>query len=256
MTSKVAGSITSYNDSQDMGERLCRRDVAACYRLLHHYGLDDLTDGFVAARVPDAPNEVIIGGYGLFPQLARPAVLHRRTLTENPPIEKGDGVDVDALLFSHAVLESRPDFNAVIHAHPPHALAFSALDVDLLPISQWGHMFHGRLGAIPFDNDVSSVTIRRMISWHLRNGMEAILLRNHGVIIPGRTMADAFFRLHRLEQAFQVQIAAMQTGAPLYRPDVTEARFTGEQYWTDMSLVDNDGSREWAGLLEILGIED
>lgn len=255
MTTGVAQSVASRTAEIDESERLCRRDVAACYRLLHRYGFSDLTDGFVSARLADSPSEIIVGGYGLFPELTSPELLHRREVGGDTPIEKHRGVDVDALLFTTAVLGARDDLNAVIHAHPPHALTFSALDIELLPISQWGHMFHGRLGAIPFDNDVSSPTICGMIGWHLRNGMEAILLRNHGVIVPGRTVADAFFRLHRLEQAFQIQIAALQTGAPLCRPDPTEARFAGEQYWVDMTMVDNDGSREWPGLLRLLGFE-
>jgi ribulose-5-phosphate 4-epimerase/fuculose-1-phosphate aldolase len=233
-------------------EAVARRDVAACYRLIAAFGMSDMTDGFVCGRLPDAMQDIVIGGYGLFPEDALPELLYRRTLGGPVVVEKEGGVDVDALLFSAAVLGARPDFNAVIHAHPPHARVFAALDSELMPISQWGHMFHGRVGAIPFEGDVSAAGTCAMIGMHLREGKEAILLRNHGVIIPGTSVADAFHRLYRLEQAFEIQLGALKTGAPIIRPDAMASRYWGTLYWDGADTVDNDGSREWAGLLRRL----
>jgi ribulose-5-phosphate 4-epimerase/fuculose-1-phosphate aldolase len=237
-------------------EDAARLHVAACYRLLAHYGLSDLSDGFVSARIGADSADFVIGGYGLFPELARASQLHRRSLGQVPQLEKLQGVDLDAQLFTRAILRARDGINACIHAHARHIIALSSLECDLLPLSQWGVMYQGLIGFLPFVTaGASSAQYYEQISDFLRSGKQAIFLRNHGVLVQGRTVAEAFFALHRLEQACMLQLMAMQTSVPLVMPTPAEVTRLQRSYWT-MTHADTDGSREWPGLLKKLDLLD
>lgn len=226
-------------------EASCRVDVAMCYRLISLYGMSDFTDGFVSARIDGSPSDIIVGGYGLLPEQARASALLRRNLHSALAIEKHGGVDVDAMCFTRAVLDARPDVAACIHAHPPYSTIFASLDCDLLPMSQYGFMYHGKLGYVPFGTqDVTSQETTDLIAAALANGKEAVVLRNHGLIVPGKSVSHAFWLLYRLEQTFRIQIEAMKTGAKIVTPPPEQVRIVQQGYWSE-SYIDNDGSREW-----------
>jgi ribulose-5-phosphate 4-epimerase/fuculose-1-phosphate aldolase len=225
----------------------CRRDVAAAYRLLHMYGLSDLTDGFVAATV--GTEEVVIGGYGALPELVNASSLHRRSWREEPGRQLHGGVDIDALRFCRAAFAGRPDWRALIHAHTPQSMVFSALRQELTPISQWGLMFYRRTAYTPFDEDVSSDSACAQIESAARSGCEVYVMRNHGVLVPGRSVADAFVRLYRLEQAMSVQLGALATSAAMSVHKEPVAASWSDAYWRTDGPVEYDGKREWAALL-------
>lgn len=244
-------------DSGVLGtEQAVRVDVAACFRLLHQYGLSDFTDGFVSARIPDSPQDFVIGGYGLFPELARASQLHRRCLDSEPEEEKSKGVDLDAFWFTRTAMTAHNNIHACIHAHPKSTIALSAVDIDLLPLSQWGIMYGGRVAHMDFTTtEVTAPTECAKMGKLLSGGVQAIILRNHGVLAIGKTMAQAFFTLHRIELACELQLRAMSTGAKLRMPGPTLTTELMHSYW-NMTRVDNDGSREWTGLLEKLDRTD
>jgi ribulose-5-phosphate 4-epimerase/fuculose-1-phosphate aldolase len=246
-------TVTVMTDSAGFNDSSLRVDVAAGYRLLSLYGFSDLTDGFVAARRGD---DVLIGGYGLLPELATASALHRRSLRSTPALEKHGGVDVDALRFCAALLGSRADWNALIHAHPPASLVFSALECTIEPISQWSVMFYDKVGYIPFEVDVSNTRSCQRLAELADQGVELVVLKNHGVLVPGTTVADAFHRLYRIEQAFRIQLAAMSTGVARTVHSLDDTLAWQKDYWGADEYVDNDGSREWSAWLARLDAID
>jgi ribulose-5-phosphate 4-epimerase/fuculose-1-phosphate aldolase len=227
-----------------LAEVTARADVALGYRLVHDYGFADMTDGFVAGRV-FGTDDFIFGGYGMLPEEAAVSALHRRALTPDPVLEKAGGVDVDAIRFVQAIAQVRPGVGGVIHAHPRAAIAFSATGAPLLPMSQWGLMFQGKLGVIPFDEDVTSPDALSLITGAISKGAEAILLQHHGLLTFGISVADAFFRLHRLDLACDLQLRAMATGCDILSMPTSHLDSWQREYWHAGGLVDNDGSREW-----------
>ena len=226
-------------------ERDTRVNVAACYRLLNVYGLTDLTDGFVSARIPDGGDEFIVGGYGLLPELACASDLHKRSLKDEAKLEKFTGVDIDAYNFTKSALNTRPEYNACIHAHTEYGVPFSALDCTLEPITQYGIMFHDKIAYLDYhDSSVTAGDACDHIADLFAKGAEIIVLRNHGFLVPGRTVAQAFFHLYRLEQACRYQMRAMSTDVKRITPNAIDIKTVREQYW-NMTHVDNDGTREW-----------
>jgi ribulose-5-phosphate 4-epimerase/fuculose-1-phosphate aldolase len=242
------------NDSSD-DIAILKRDAAAAYRLIAHKGLDDLSDGFVSTRDPRDASYTLIGRYGALPQQVRAEDIIRAKLEADPPIVHFEGADVDAVLFSLAVYESSSEFNAVIHAHPKAAMVFAALNTEIQPISQTGVMFYKQTRSIPFDENVSNAGIRTQIAEAIKSGAKAIIMENHGLIVPGRTIADAFIRLYRLNQAMETQLAALNTGVPLRTVDMAQVESWSKEYWRN-GLVHNDGTREWPAFLKLLRESD
>lgn len=236
-------------------ERAVRRDVALAYRLVQHFGFADLTDGFVSARIAPGSRDVIIGGYGQLPELITASRLYRRSLDEPVTLQKKTGVDVDAIRFSQAVYDALPDMGALIHAHPFHAMLFSCLDTDILPMSQYGFMYRGKVGYVPFsEGDVTSALMRAAIQDAFATN-PVVILRNHGVLVPGRDVAHAFWVLYRIEQACRLQVEAMKTGARLLMPDEAGLAEIQSRYW-DEPYIDNDGTREWDELVRLIDRKD
>jgi ribulose-5-phosphate 4-epimerase/fuculose-1-phosphate aldolase len=231
-------------------EKSVRVDVAACCRLIDRFGFDDLTDGFVAGRVQD--EDIIIGGYGVLPGRVTASSLHSAKLSDEPKVVWHGGIDYDALFFSKTIFGVRHDYHALIHAHPDKIMTFAAIDAEIEPISQAGIMFYGRVARLSFDGDVTAPNCRDAIANAFRNGKEAVLLDNHGILMPGRTIADAFVKLYRFEQACRTQLAAMATGQPLVYPDRAQLPKWSEEYWHNDAYVQNDGSREWDAFLDQL----
>jgi ribulose-5-phosphate 4-epimerase/fuculose-1-phosphate aldolase len=230
----------------DSEERQVRVDVAAAYRLLHGFGFTDLTDGFVCGRLGD--QQLIMGGYGVLPDRVCASQLHVTPLQQQPAVVKHGGVDFDAVCFSQTVFGARPEFRALIHAHPPCGMIFSATEAEIEPISQAGIMYYEKVGYILFDEDVTSRAQREEMAAHFASGKEALILRNHGFLVPGRTVADAVVRLYRLEQACKIQLGALASGVPRVFADAQRLDEWRAGYWTN-GYVDNDGSREWPAFL-------
>lgn len=236
---------------QDKKSAELRADIAAAYRLIARLGFDDLTDGFVSARDPETDNHVLMGRYGALPCAVRARDIVSTKLEVEPPVVHFEGADVDAVLFSLAVYESEPQFSAVIHAHPKAAMIFAGLELEIEPISQAGVMFHRKVQTIAFDENVSNAGIRSGIASAIAGGARAILLANHGLIVPGVTVADAFIRLYRLNQAMEVQLGALSTGVSLRPVDPEQVESWTKEYWRN-GLVHNDGQREWPAFLALL----
>jgi len=235
----------------DPYDRRVRTDIALAYRLIRHFGLDDLTDGFVSGRVAPGSDDIIIGGYGVLPQLVTASRLHRRQLSAPVKLQKKGGVDVDAMRFSQIVYASKPGANACIHAHPFYAMLYACLDIDLLPMSQYGFMYRGKIGYVPFaSGDVTSPAMGAAIAEAL-DGREAVILRNHGVLIPGTSVAHAVWVLYRLEQTCRLQIEALKAGAPIVIPPEAQAQAIQDSYWSE-TYIDNDGTREWDELARMM----
>jgi ribulose-5-phosphate 4-epimerase/fuculose-1-phosphate aldolase len=240
--SAVTVQLTSHDLHAD--EHATRADVALGYRLVHAHGLSDLTDGFVAGRIAKT-QDFIFGGYGLLPEEARSSDLARVRPSPDPVHAGHGGIDVDAVRFVNTVTGARANVGGVIHAHPKAVIAFTATGAALLPISQWGVMFQNKVGFVPFDEDVTGPSSLALIAHHIGNGAEAIVLRHHGALTFGASVADAFFRLHRLELACDLQLRAMAAGLPLTGTSPDFTALWQNSYWTAGGLVENDGSREW-----------
>lgn len=227
-------------------------------------GLTDVTDGFVAARIPGC-DDGLWTGYGQLADLTGASDLHRRPIHGDIRQERFDGVDIDARYFARTVFDARPDAMACIHGHGYYSMVFAALDVELLPISQYAFMYHDLVGYVPWPTaELSGKEHERTVTGdeelakigdQLRAGKEIVVLRNHGTVIQGRSVAHAFWTLSRFELTCRIQLDAMATSGDLSELGRDHLAAVKASFWQE-DTIDSDGSREWPAYERLIDRED
>jgi len=204
--------VPSYPVTHDL-ERSLRVDLAACYRLVALFGWDDLVFTHISARIPGPEHHFLINPYGLlFEEITASSLLKvdaTGTLVE--PSEYP--VNPAGFVIHSAVHAARPDVACVLHTHTRSGVAVSAQAAGLLPISQQATVAGASLGY----HDYEGIALRddekpRLV--HDLGEKTSLILRNHGLLTVGATIADAFVAMYVLETACQIQVLA-QGGGPL-----------------------------------------
>ncbi|MGO4576409.1 class II aldolase/adducin family protein [Cupriavidus sp. 2TAF22] len=191
-----------------------RVDLAACYRLVAHFRWDDLIFTHISARVPGAPQHFLINPYGLMFEEITASSLVKVDHGGAPVGPTAHLVNPAGFLIHSAVHEARPDVQCVLHTHTLHGIAVSAQREGLLPISQQS-MFP--LSALAY-HDYEGLALRDAERARLVADLGTasnMILRNHGLLTCGSTIADAFLAMYTLETACRVQILAQSGGTSL-----------------------------------------
>ena len=189
-----------------------RVDLAACYRLVELYGMSDMMANHISARVPEEPNAFLINAYGmLYEEITASSLI--KVDHDGNVIGAADfgelryGINRAGFVIHSAVHAARPDVVCVIHVHTAATMAVSALECGLLPITQTAMRFL-KIGYHDYCGVVLKLDEQQSLIRDLGGG-EALMLRNHGALIVGRSIAEAFNWTHRLELACRAQLAAM-----------------------------------------------
>jgi ribulose-5-phosphate 4-epimerase/fuculose-1-phosphate aldolase len=229
-----------------------RIDLAACYRLVDLYGMSDMMANHISVRVP-GEEAFLINPYGMMYEEITASCLIKLDLAGNI-LSQPDfgalnyGVNKAGYVIHSAVHEARPDVGCVIHTHSWASMAVSSLDCGLLPITQTAMRFL-KIGYHEYEgvalNDAEKKTLVRDLG-----SSEALVLRNHGALVVGRTAGEAFNWTHRLELACRSQIAAMSCNTKLHEVPqrVLEETWNNYQPGTRRPY----GLMEWAALLRKL----
>ena len=188
-----------------------RVDLAAAYRLVALHGWDDLVFTHISARIPGPEHHFLINPYGLmFEEITASSLvkidMQCRPLSPSPYKVNPAGFTIHSAI--HAV---REDAGCVLHTHTRAGVAVSAMKRGLLPISQQSTIVMGSLGY----HDYEGIAVREEEKVRLQANLGSnryLILRNHGLLTVGRTIADAFLHMYVLEAACQVQVAALAAG--------------------------------------------
>jgi ribulose-5-phosphate 4-epimerase/fuculose-1-phosphate aldolase len=244
--------IPSMKDRCSREEWLARVDLAACYRLVDLYGMSDMMANHISARVP-GEETFLINPYGMMYEEITASCLIKLDLAGNvlskPDFGPHDyGVNKAGYVIHSAVHEARPEVGCVIHTHSWASMAVSALDCGLLPITQTAMRFL-KIGYHEYQGVVLDDAEKQSLIHDLGSG-EALVLRNHGALVVGRTVGEAFNWLHRLELSCRSQIAAMSCNTK-FRPVSEEVL---EQTWNNYQPGTRRpyGMMEWPALLRKL----
>jgi len=251
---------TSMDRSIEMteAERRTRTELAACYRLVARYGMTDLIYNHITARVPGASGEFLINPFGLlYEEITASSLL--RIDHDGAVLDPGStpyGVNQAGYVIHSAVHAARPDVSCVIHTHTRAGVAVSAMTQGLMPISQAALRFMGRTGYHDFEGPAVDEGERGRLIAALGDN-DVLILRNHGLLSCGRTIAEAFLLMQRLETACQIQVAALAGGPPLL-PSVESQARTAAMFnpVTADPNVSVSGDREWGALLRQLDRSD
>lgn len=230
-----------------------RVDLAACYRLVDLYGMSDMMANHISAHVPGEPGAFLINAYGMMYEEITASSLIKVDLAgeilSKPDFGSLDyGVNRAGYVIHSAIHEARPEVACVIHTHSWASMAVSALACGLLPITQTAMRFL-KVGYHDYQGVVLDGEEKASLLADLGQG-EALILRNHGALVVGRTVGETFNWMHRLELACHTQLAAMATGAALHPvpQPVLEATWNNYQRGTRRPY----GLMEWPALLRKL----
>ncbi|MCL9676225.1 class II aldolase/adducin family protein [Acinetobacter soli] len=210
-----------------------RCQLAALYRLIAHYKMTDLIDTHISLRVPEEPNHFLINRYGVIFDHMRASDLvkidHDGKIVES--YDQGKKVNVAGFVIHSAIHHAKPHLDCVIHTHTADGVAVSAQKDGLLPISQHALKFYRRLSYHDYEGIALSLEERERLVNDLGNN-KAMILRNHGLLAAGESVAHAFHEIFFLERACQIQIKAL-SGQNLIYPSHALSEFTASQFEQD-----------------------
>ncbi|MDP9930615.1 class II aldolase/adducin family protein [Variovorax paradoxus] len=191
-----------------------RVDLAACYRLVALYGWGDLVFTHISARIPGPEHHFLINPYGLMFDEITASSLVKVDQQCNKIIESPYPVNPAGFVIHSAVHAAREDIQCVLHTHTKAGIAVSAQKNGVLPISQQSTFV---LASLAY-HDYEGVAFRDDEKPRLQADMGSanfLMLRNHGLLTCGKTIADAFLSMYTFENTCQIQIAAQSGGGEL-----------------------------------------
>ncbi len=195
-------------------ERKARIDLAAAYRLVAMHGWDDLVFTHISARVPGEEGHFLINPYGfMFEEITASSLVKVNMACEkvdNSPFD----VNPAGFTIHSAVHAVRHDAHCVMHTHTVAGVAVSAQEQGLLAISQQS-LFP--LASLAY-HDYEGLALRDDEKARLQADLgeaNSMILRNHGLLTCGETVADAFLNMFILQRACEVQVAALAGGSQL-----------------------------------------
>ena len=195
------------------GEAVLRRQLAAAYRLVDYFDWTELIYGHLTARVPGEAAHFLINPFGLNYDEVTASNLVKIDLDGNVIGKSEHLVNYAGFVIHSAVhMAHAARHRVVMHTHTRAGMAVCALKDGLLPISMMSTAFHGRLSYHDYEGVSLDIDERGRLLKNLGDN-QAMMLRNHGLLATGRSVAEAFQRLYRLERACQIQVDAAAAGA-------------------------------------------
>ena len=196
-------------------ERAARQELAACYRVFAMFGWDELIFNHITVKL-DEPGAFLINPYGM----------HFSEVTASSLVKvdiDGNKLDADnpwhvnrAGFVQHSLFHRElHDAHCIIHTHTTATVAVCALEGGLLPVNFYACNFIGQIAY----HDFEGVTVRDEEGPALLNSLGSkriMMLRNHGPVVMGKTLPDAFIKYWALQRACEHQVATLSMGAPLH----------------------------------------
>jgi ribulose-5-phosphate 4-epimerase/fuculose-1-phosphate aldolase len=212
-------------------EAQVRQELAAFYRLLAHFKMTDLIDTHISARVPGTHDHFLINRYGVLFEEMRPQDLVKidlqgRLIDGQDPAKSR--INLAGFTIHSAIHEARQDLACVVHTHTPDGIAVSCQEDGLLPISQHALKFYNRIGYHDYEGVALNLDERSRLVKSL-GSHDVMILRNHGLVAAGSSIAKAFHNIMFLERACMAQIKALSGGRALSIPSPEVCARASEQ---------------------------
>ncbi len=241
-------NIPSLQDSVTPEEWQLRVDLAACYRLIAMYGMSDLVFTHITARVPGPEHHFLINPYGLMFDEITASSLVKVDEQCDKVIPSQFPVNPAGFVIHSAIHEARHDVLCVLHTHSRAGIAVSAQKCGILPISQQSTFV---LASLAY-HDYEGVALRDEEKVRLQADLgraNYLVLRNHGLLVCGKSIAEAFVSMYVLENTCRIQIDA-QAGGELITvdPRIIEGATAASKAVT----VGGPGALAWPALIRRL----
>jgi ribulose-5-phosphate 4-epimerase/fuculose-1-phosphate aldolase len=203
-----------------------RVDLAAAYRLMDVYGMTELSANHISTRVPGEEGAFLINPYGLLYDQMTASCFIKVDLAGNILFNPTElGINKAGYIIHSAIHEARHEVDCVIHTHTIAGMAVSAMKCGLLPLAQTAMRF-AKIGYHDYEGVAIDAAEKKSLVRDL--GEHAgMILRNHGLLVVGASIPEAFYNIFKLERACQVQVAALACNVELQMPpaEVVDASY-------------------------------
>lgn len=202
-----------------------RGECAAAHRLVAHFVSVDMTYNHISVRVPGEPGHFLVKADNVFMEQVTASNLVKYDLDGHQVMESGYKASAAAYNLHAAVLTVRPDIVAAVHTHSPANLAVSAQKGGLRPLTQQAMRFYNRIAYYPNQVDDTTPEGTAQLAKSLGDKW-TMILENHGALVCGTSLAEAYIYHHFFELACRAQVGALAGGAELITPtpEVCEER--------------------------------
>lgn len=239
-------SIQSQVSSQEWAVRV---DLAAAYQLAFMHRMTDHIYTHISARVPGIEEHFLINAYGLTFDEITPESLVKVNL-EGKVIqdETGLGINPAGYVIHSAIHGARHDVGCVMHTHTAAGVAVSAQKCGLLMLSQHAMRFHRRISYHDYEGVALDMDEQQRLIADLGT-TSAMILRNHGLLVCGADVAEAFDAMFYLERACQIQVQALASGVDVIEPSDEIAEKVARQF----DKADRPSrAKQWPAMLRLL----
>ena len=226
----ASGGAAAARLAQADAEQQARVDLAACHRLAAHFGLNEGIDNHLTVLVPGYSDRFFLAPFGLLWSEVRASDF--MVIDFNGQMLSGRGPIEDTALYIHLpVHRLAPQARCALHTHMPYATAMSMLEDPRLEMA--GQTALGFYEEISYEADYNGLAFDHTEGERLARALgskSVLLMRNHGVLVVGETVAQAFERLYFLERAAMAQVLALSTGRALRLVPDAVVRATAAQF--------------------------
>ena len=230
--------------SQD--EWKARVDLAAVYRLLAHYGWDDVIYNHSSMRVPGEPRMFLMKKHDLLYTEVTASNLVKVSMDGD--LDEKSGVNRPGFTLHGGVLQARDDVNCSVHIHTNNGMAIGALKHGLRMVSQQAIRFYERIGYHAYEGITEDFDERARINKDLGNN-RAMIMSHHGLLTVGKSAREAFVLMKALLDAADIQLKLEATGGEVVEIPAAICAKTAEQYEHHDA---GRGSHDWAAYLRTL----
>ena len=210
-----------------------RVDCACAYRLVRHFGMDDLIYNHISARIPGTEN-FLLNPFGLLYEEICASSLIKVDLAGKviwqPEWPKGleYTFNLAGFVIHGAIHAAKPDIQCIIHTHSLAGMAIASLKKGLLPMTQTAMRF-AKVASHDYEGVVLEMDERKRLIDNLGDA-EVMLLRNHGVLAVGRSVGEAFNNVYRVERACRTQLLAQACDDEMLLPSAAIIEKTNRLY--------------------------
>jgi ribulose-5-phosphate 4-epimerase/fuculose-1-phosphate aldolase len=215
-------AATDFRDAKPAGmsdaEWATRVDLAAFYRLVAHFGMDDLIYNHISARVPGPEEHFLLNPFGLMYDEVKASNLVKVDLDGNIIGDSPYRINPAGFVIHSCVHRGRPDLLCVAHTHTAAGAGVSAQAGGLLPISQTALLYKDLIRYHDYEGLALNMDEQKRLLADLGPTGQIMFLRNHGILACGRTIPECFVMLYYAEEACRIQVAAQAGGAVVTPP--------------------------------------
>ena len=239
--------MTTNNNNFSQEEWLNRVNLAACYHLADYFQMSDIIWNHITSKTSEEKDTFLINPFGLrYDEITASNLVE--VTPEGEVINSDSAINDTGYIIHGAVHRARKDINCVMHTHSRAGLAISCLEEGLQPMIQDAAIFYNRVSY----HDWEGMSTESEECDHLSKSLgknKVMILRNHGLLTCGNTIAEAFMLMYYLDRACKNQIDTLSLGMKINIPSDNIMEFAAGQYDDPRFKV---GKHEWPALLRLL----